>query len=290
MAMITGPDGPDGIDGPRTRDRYGIFNVAEIDQLPEHAGLGGLQWITGNCGDSTGYEVECAPDLNTKTFTNEPSFQVALPFVVYATRLCGSVGFTEAESQRLVFQKLKATEQSTVEAVFSAQLFGQSPGLANNPAAAPFFIGATDNFADGVGQLEAAFYAQYGQQGVLHVPIRSGSHMASQHLIWPDKEHPMPGNAAVWRTAIGSAVSIGNYSSLSPAGAVPAVGTQWIYMTPPIKIWRQSDEDVFVSPIEGSLNRATNQETWLAERSYVMGFECDVVLAVNVELPTQTTT
>jgi hypothetical protein len=114
--------------------------------------------------------------------------------------------------------------------------------------------------------------------------------MASQHLIYADKEHPMPGNAAVWRTAIGSAVSIGNYPSLSPAGALPAVGTQWIYMTPPVKIWRQSDEQVFVSPVEGALNRATNQETWLAERTYVMGFECDVVLAVNVELPTQTTT
>src|SRR5262245_38889246 len=204
MAMITGPVGPDGVEGPRTRDRYGIFSVAEMAPMPPHAGLGGIQWITGNCGDTTGYEVECGIDLNAKTFQSEPSFQLALPFVVYAGRLCGTVGFTEAESQRLVMQKLKASEQGTVETVFSAQQFGQSPGLANNPAAAVVPIGATDNSADAIGQLEAAFYTNYGPQGVLHVPVRSGSHMGSQHLIYPDREHPMPGNAAVWRTAIGS--------------------------------------------------------------------------------------
>jgi hypothetical protein len=249
-----------------------------------------VQWLTGNCGFSVGYEVECAETLNVKEFTNEEAFEVALPFVVYAGRLCGSVGFTEAESQRYTFDKLKASEQAVVERVFSEQLFGQSPGLANNPDAAPVFIGATDNFADAIGQLEAAFYAQYGQQGVLHVPLRSGQHMASQHLIVADSEFPLPGNERVWRTASGTAVSIGNYAGTSPAGAPPAVGTQWIYITPPVKIWQQPDSAVFVSPVEGSLNRATNQETWLAERTYIVGFECGIVLGVNAELPTQTTT
>lgn len=290
MAVTTGPVGPDGIEGPRTRDRYGLFSVAEIDTLPNHAVLGGLQWITGNCGDATGYTVNCAPSLTTKSFPNEPGYQVANPFVVYAGRLCGPVGFDEAESQRLVVQKLKANEQAVVENVFSQQAFGQSPGLANNPAVVTVVIGATDNFADAIGQLEAAFYANYGPGGVIHAPIRSGSHFASQHLITPDREHPLPGNSAVWRTAIGSAVSIGNYANLSPVGAAAAVGTQWIYMTPPVKIWRQSDSDIIVAPLEGALNRATNQETWLAERAYVVGFECGVVYAVNAELPTQTTT
>lgn len=290
MAVTIPPVGPTGIEGPRTRDRYGIFNVAERDTLPQHASLGGLQWITGNCGFSLGYEVACIDALAEKDFDNEPSFTLALPFVVYATRLCGSVGFTEAESQRLVVAKLKASEQAIVEAAFSDQLFGQSPGLANNPAVVtvPAVVGS--NFADDIGRLEAAFYAVYGQQGVLHVPLQAGMHMSSQHLLWADRDHPMPGNSGVWRTESGTAVSIGNYSGNTPAGAAPPAGTQYIYMTPPVKIWSQPDSALQPSPIEGSLNRATNQETWLVERTYVVGFECDVVFAVEASLPTQTTT
>lgn len=287
MASLTGPVFTT---GPTTRDRYGLFAVAEMATMPENASIGGVQWLTGNCGFSEGYEVECAATLNVKTFTNEESFEVALPFVVYAGRLCGSVGFTEEESQRYTFDKLRASEQAVVERVFSEQLFGQSPGLANNPDVTTVAIGATDNFADAIGQLEAAFYAAYGYQGTLHVPIRSGAHMASQHLLFADTEFPLPGNERVWRTATGTAVSIGNYAGTSPVGAAPAVGTQWIYMTAPVKIWRQSDSEVFVSPVEGSLNRATNQVTWLAERTYIAGFECGAVFAVNAELPTQTTT
>lgn len=287
MAILTGPVT---VAGPTTRDRYGIFAVAEMEDLPEHAALGGVQWITGNCGDTVGYEVECAADLNTKLFTNEESFEVAFPFVVYAGRLCGSLGFTEVESQALTLAKLKASEQATVENVFSRQLVGQSPGLSNNPDVTPVAIGATDNFADAIGQLEAAFYAAYGQQGVLHVPLRAGMHMSAQHLLWPDSDFPLPGNQRVWRTESGTAVSIGNYAGLSPVGGAPAAGTQYIYMTSPVKIWRQPDSQVFVSPIEGSLNRTTNQVTYLAERFYVMGFECDAVFSALVELPTQTTT
>lgn len=288
MAVTTGPIL---VEAPQTRERYGLFSVAEIDEsVDPHAWLGGVQFITGNCGQAVGYEVNCAPSLAAKTFANEPSYEVATPFVVYAGRLCGTVGFTEQESQRLTFNKLKAFEQSVVENVFSRQLFGQSPGLSNNPSAQVVTVAAGINFAEAIGRLEAAFYANYGYAGVIHAPFQAGMHMASQHLLFPDSEHPLPGNQRVWRTESGSAVSIGNYAGNSVLDVAPVAGHQWIYMTPPVKIWRQSDAQVFVSPIEGSLNRATNQETWLAERSYVMGFECDEVYAVDATLPTQTTT
>lgn len=285
MAILTGPVT---VDGPNSRDRYGIFSVAERADLPAHAAIGGVQWITGNCGTSTGYEVECAATLDVKTFPNTPSFETALPFIVYAGRLCGTVGFTVEEQQRLTLQKLKATEQATVEMVFSRQLFVQSPGLSGNPAAVT--VPAGTNFADSVGKLEAAFYAAYGQQGVLHVPIRSGTHMMGQHLLIPDREHPLPGNSKVWRTVTGSAVSIGNYAGNSPADAAPAAGHEWLYMTPAVKIWASPDSQVEISPVEGSLNRTTNQETWLAERFYIVGFECDAVFAIDATMPTTTTT
>ena len=286
MASLTGPVT---VAGPTTRDRYGIFNVAERETLPEHAAIGGVQWITGNCGTSVGYEVECASTLDVKTFPSVGSFDVALPFIVYAGRLCGPVGFTEEEQQALVVSKLKASEQSVVENVFSRQLFAQAPGLSNNAAVVTVPTAPT-NFADAIGLLEAAFYAAYGQQGVIHAPIRAGEHMISQHLLVPDSEHPLPGNSRVWRTASGSAVSIGNYAGNSPLDVAPVAGHQWIYMTSPVKIWSQPDSEIFVAPIEGALNRTTNQETWLAERFYVVGFECSAVFAIDATLPTTTTT
>lgn len=277
------------VDGPVTRDRYGLFAVAQMADLPAHAATGGVQWLTGNCGDSQGYAVNCVDSHAAKTFDSEDAFSTADPFVVYASRLCGTVGFTPDEQQRAVVQKLKATEQATVERVFSDSTFGADPGLANNPDAvvAP---GTPTNFVDAIGLLEQAFYQAYGQQGVIHMPFRAGEHAASQHILYADSEHPLPGNARVWRTAVGSAVSIGNYSGNSPVGVAPAAGHQWIYITPPVKIWRSSDSDLIVSPLRGALNRTTNQETWLAERFYIVGFECDIVFAIDATLPTTTTT
>lgn len=277
--------------GPATRDRYGLFSVAEIETLSkgDHALLGGVQWITGNCGDAVGYQINCGESLAAKAFANEPSFSIANPFAVYAGRLCGSIGFTEAENQRLVVQKLKANEQTIVEQVFSDQLFGQFPGLANNPSVVTVPTAAGVNFVESIGRLEAAFYAAYGQQGVLHLPFRAGEHASAEGLLTADAAHPMPGNSRIWRLVTGTAVSIGAYSGNSPAGAAPAAGHQWLYMTPPVKIWKLRDEDLIISTIEGSLNRSTNQETWLAERIYIVGFECDTVFAIDATLPTQTT-
>jgi len=288
MAVTTGPIT---VDAPQTRERYGIFAVAEREVLPPGALLGGVQWITGNCGDAIGYAVACADSLALKTFASEASFNVATPFVVYAGRLCGTVGFTEAEQQMLLMNKLRANEQRVVEQVFSDQLFGESPGLANaTPNATTVPTAAGVNFVESIGRLEAAFYNEYGYAGTIHMPFRSGEAAAGQHILYSDTEFPLPGNDRVWRTAAGSVVSIGAYSGTSPAGAAPAAGHQWIYMTPPVKIWSQPDSVLEPSPIEGSLNRSTNQETWLVERGYVMGYECGAVFAIDATLPTQTTT
>lgn len=285
---MTVTTGPVFVTGPQTRDRYGLFAVAQMEDIPAHAALGGVQWITGNCGLGIGYQVDCAVSLAAKNFTGSNLVDVATPFIVYAARTCGTVGFTAAEQQALTLQKLKASEQAVVESVFSEQLFGQSPGLANN--ADVVTVPAGTNFVDSIAKLEEAFYAAYGQAGVLHLPFRSGEHASSYNLFTADAEHPMPGNSNVWRTALGSMASIGNYSGKSPVGAAPAAGHQWLYMTSPVKIWRQPDSAVTVSPLEGALNRTTNQETWLAERFYVAGYECNAVFAIDATLPTTTTT
>ena len=74
---------------------------------------------------------------------------------------------------------------------------------------------------------------------------------------------------------MGSVVSAGCYAGNTPGGVVPADGTFWVYITGQTTVWRTPDSEVMISPLEGALNRTTNQFRMLAEREYVVTYECD---------------
>ncbi len=77
---------------------------------------------------------------------------------------------------------------------------------------------------------------------MIHVPYFAGSvALAANHLIEKDA-------AGIWRTPAGTAVSIGNYSGVSPAGVAPGAGAAWFYITGQVSIWRSSDS--FYSPFD----------------------------------------
>lgn len=273
MAVLTGPVY---VPNPTPQvQRYGLFTVAvgPMD-LPGHAADGGITWLSASCGEAGGYEVNCLDSLATKgPFTDSLNVPTATPFVVVTGFECALVGISQAERTRLALEKLAATEQAAVESIFSQGSFGQSPSLANNtPAAAD--VGPAANFAEGFSQLEAAFYQTYGYPGVIHVPLAGGA-IAQGAMI-------MAREARVWRTALGSAVSIGNYASLSPAGVAAAAGSVWIYITPPVAIWRSNDP--FVAPIEGALDRTTNEVTTYVEREYVVAYDPCPVYATEAVL------
>ena len=250
--------------------RYGLFQAA-IGPLPleTHMRGGGLYWYNTMCGGGQGYETNCLADLDAKVF-NEAGLDivVALPFVVLASYTCApNLGVDEME--RLTRQKLHSIEQSVVEQAFSDSLFGMSPGLANNPDVVTVASGATE-LVDVIGELENALYctSQYGPPGVLHVPFVVFERMKSEHLIEFSNGR--------WRTAVGTVVSTGCYSGNEPDGDAPAAGTFWIYITGQTVVWRTAQGEEEIVPVEGSLNRTTNQYTGVAEREYVVGFECGV--------------
>jgi hypothetical protein len=118
--------------------------------------------------------------------------------------------------------------------------------------------------------LENAIYctSQYGPRAYLHMPLAVFNHLKSEHLIDFDGRR--------WRTPAGSVVSAGCYAGADPDGVAPADGTFWIYATGQTTVWRTGGSDVFVAPVEGALNRTTNQYTGLVEREYAVGFECGV--------------
>lgn len=248
--------------------RYGLFNAATmVPTWDEKFGSGGIVFEDEFCGLPRGYDTACTDALATKTWDTQTQV-TGTPFVVYAGIQCGSVGHTEAEFQAKALNRLKAGEQGAVEQIFSRQLNGQSRGLANATPNATTITATTTTgnhlIADQIGALEESLYSTYGLLGVLHVPFQYGERMQAEQLLIKD--------GSVWRTVLGTAVSIGNYDGYSPAGVAPVAGHTWIYITGQTFVWRNPDP--FVSSLEGSLNRATNQVFILAEREYVVTYEC----------------
>jgi hypothetical protein len=256
--------------------RYGLFQAAvgPLD-LPTHARNGGTRYETAICGIGQGYEIECLLDQNSKAgfwTGNGLTNVVGLPFMVAATVQCGSAGYTFDEQRAFVIERLKGVEQSMVEQIFSNSSFGQGPGLVTADGITTV-TGAGDTVVQVLSELERARYCgftgnttQYGVPGYLHVAIPVFNALKEAHLIEFDGTR--------WRTPIGTVVSTGCYANNDPAGAAPADGVFWMYLTGQTTVWRTSDNDIQVAPVEGSLNRATNQMLMLAEREYVVTYEC----------------
>lgn len=255
--------------------RYGLFQAAvgPLD-LPVHARNGGLRYVTSLCDDGFGYEINCIGSTVSKAaeFSAGTATVLGLPFIVAATVTCGTVGFTYEEQRAFVLERLRGVEQSLVESIFSDSTFGQQPGL----RAADGIVtvaGAGDTVVDVLSELERARYcgavgntARYGPPGYLHAPIPVFNALKSEHMIDFDGTR--------WRTPMGTVVSAGCYSNNDPAGVAPADGVFWMYLTGQTTIWRTPDSEVQIAPVEGSLNRTTNQMLMLAEREYVVTYEC----------------
>jgi hypothetical protein len=252
---------------------YGLFTVAQAmgtlvegTPVPVHAGQGGLYYETHVCGLPYCFETNCIDTLGTKTIDDEFVVVNGDPFVIVTDLTCGLVGLTPERTRSFLAEKAFAGEQAAVELTFSIGACGAEPSLANSavPATA---LAASANPVAAVSALEEALYSTYGLVGVLHVPYLAGAYMTANHLIEKD-------NAGIWRTAAGTAVSIGNYAGLSPVGVAPGANATWFYITGQVSIWRAAEDQVFYSPFDASINRTTNQWNGFREREYIVAYEC----------------
>lgn len=250
--------------------RYGLFTAANgpLD-LPIHSRNGGLQYVEAMCGGGAPYEVECISAQNLKTFTGSTNTVLGAPFVAMATFTCGTVGYTPAELRAFAVEKLKSTEQATVEAAFSTGAAGAAPSL-TAASGAVTVVGGGTTVDEVLSELERALYctSQYGVPGVVHVPIPVFNAMKSADLV------NLVGGR--WVTALGTVVSTGCYAGNDPAGVPAADGTFWLYITGQTTVWRDPDSAIHVAPVEGTLDRTTNQQLMLAERYYVVAYECGI--------------
>lgn len=274
---------------------YGLWDTI---QTPSPDGVHwqqGVTW-TERCptGDTT-YD-ECLavtgtgapPEPPAKTANVDQSSRGATPFTVYAEFDCSPVGLGDAQS--IAQDALARVEQLQVEEAFWTGVAGGQavvfPHLAANAevldgevvlqsVATPTVTGA--DVAHALGVLEQQLAGCYAGQGLIHVPRSALATLAAWNLLEQrDGGLFTPGGNRI--------VAGGGYTGTGPDGTTPADGTTWIYATGAAWGYRS---DVYFSQVRDSLNRSSNTLRLLAERNYLIGFECCLLAAhITLGVPT----
>jgi hypothetical protein len=243
--------------------RYGLFSVVPPRALPDQARLGGLEYQIAENFGSRSYDVTCAPGA-TKTFDGGPATVVANPFLIYTSLSCGLVGHTMDEIRAYLEERARVAEQGAVELAFSNSANGLNLGLANNASAVT--LAASSNVIAAISALEGWLYQTqaYGKPGVLHIPAVAAVWLHQVNVI-------SKGPDGIWRTPIGTMVSIGNYSGNLPNGSAPAAGHTTFYITGQMGLWREPT--ALIPDLGETIDRALNQWNGLAERFYVASID-----------------
>lgn len=214
------------------------------------------------------------PTANVLNYLNRG----ATPFTPYARFDCAPVGNPEA--LKVATTALAQSEAYQVERAFwTGVVDGQMvafPHLAANAAmsdaqgyllqtaATTIVTGAAVDIATGLGLLEQQLANCYNGVGVIHVPMKALPTLDAWGLV-----KAVNGQL---RTLNGNLVAAGaGYTGSSPAGVAPIPGESWFYATGAVFMYRG---DVKTFPLEASINRNNNTLQMMAERTYVLGWDC----------------
>lgn len=246
----------------------------------------GIEWqsLCGNSATALDYCVTGAALPAQKVDTGGLEPRAANPFTVYAEIDCSPVG---THWERGMADARRLLEQSEAHAVEQAFWTGTAAGVTNTVyprlAADTAVYDTGSSFrvqlqtvavvvtgglgvtpALGMGALEDAAADCYHGVVTIHVPMIAIPSLMHRGIIQRD--------GARLRTISGNTVVVGaGYANTSPAGVAAGVGQAWIYSTGTVFGYRSS---VKTFMREQSLERSTNTLKAIAERTYVLGFEC----------------
>lgn len=283
---------------PFTLPGYDLLSTATQLDIPEARWRMGLTWEP-LCPEAGGTYDPCvavvdgddgaeqAPTPSDKSATTEWQIRGAVPFTAYSQIDCSPVGAWDNLSSRNQ-QALIRSESRFVESAFwtgQAETGGPVtvyPHLASDtefsdgdllqPAATTVTATAQD-IVTAIGMLEAAMRECYPGTATLHMPIRLAALAAAEGLI-------APRSGIMYTTSTGSKVVIGSYPGTAPDGSTPPDGTTWMYATGEVFFVRERTPHSF-RPAE-SFDRSVNTLSMLAERTYLVGWDC-CLLAIPVE-------
>lgn len=275
---------------------YGLWDTVQQPSGDGPHWQQGITWIercpTGGstydeCLSVTG--VGAPPEPPAKTANVDQSIRGALPFTVVAEFECAPVGLAEAES--VASDALARVEQTQVETAFWTGVAGGQPvvfphlaadtevldgTVVLQPVASPAVTGA--DVAQALGALEQELADCYAGQGIIHVPRSVLPTLAAWNLITER-------DGRLYTTAGNLVVAGTGYTGSGPDGTAPAAGTAWIYATGAAWGYRS---DPYVTRLRDSLDRTSNTLRMLAERTYLIGFECCLLAAhIVLGVPTE---
>ena len=251
-----------------------------------HFGLGvtyevicGLGASTYNkCISVTGSGLATPPLPPSKTASNTLTARGATPFAVYTEIDCSAPGFwdrAEASAEEAlarvegyqVEKTLWTGAANGVTVMFphlaaNAQVLDED-GIVLQTAAVQVTGAAILDVVEGIGALEYALANCYEGVGVIHVPRNLAPHLAFANLLV--REGPR------YRTPNGNIVVLGaGYAGTGPDGTLTA-GSTWVYATGMPFIYR---DQARVLPVGQSIDRGRNTVKAIAERTYVIGWDC----------------
>lgn len=229
----------------------------------------------------------------TKAATTAITHRGATPFTVYAEVDCSAPDFWYRANE-VVGDALTQSEQWQVErAIWTGLAGGQlvvfphlsanaeiidSNGITLQTSTTTVSGGALGPFdvVEALGVIESELANCYDGVGVIHVPRVLLPAFASEGLIKKD--------GSIYRTVGGNIIVFGaGYTGSSPSGVVPP-SSVWIYATGAMFVYRSDAQVLPIQPergSSGSFDRMNNTIRAIAERTYVIGWDC-CQIGVNV--------
>lgn len=275
-----------------TARQYGLISVAQPGQEGDQPGKwrNGVTW-QGVCPTgATTFDDYCVTGVGAPTKTENVSLtqRGATPITAYAKIDCSPPGATEAEHRSRALDALSRVEELQIEAAFwtgtvaggsgaytayphlaaNAEVF-DSPGSLVSVLLQPAVTsvtGVTLDVVEALGRLEHALAGCLGGRGVIHMTAAVADAAWAQGLL--------DASGGRLSTRLGNQVAVGaGYTGSSPAG-VSTAGVHWMYATGPVFIYREDQAQVLGDKTADLFDRETNTMEVIAERTYVVGFDC----------------
>jgi hypothetical protein len=254
--------------------KYGIFSVADLSDSGEAHWQQGIEWEPQLCGPASTYRCPtCAQnddnEAPAKTYTDEGvPLETALPFTVYASFACSPIGNWDRAEER-ARAALLSGEERAVEAMMSAGVHASSNSLTGastvNITPTP---GTAVSIQTGLALLEQYLGANGKGEGTI-VGTRRDILLANTDgkLIVREGDH--------LETFLGTPVAAlaGITGTVGPNNTAAGPGESWLFaLGSRPRIIRGG---VFLtSERDYSLNTEDNNLNILAERTYVLGWDC----------------
>lgn len=186
-------------------------------------------------------------------------------FTAYLGVTCTAAGVAPrlTEFRRRLQAAFRAVEASAVEEVLSGNGPVFSPNL-TDANLEQLASGAAVSAVEGLALLENEI-ALVGN-GMIHVTPGTATALASRYLIEEARDGQM-------RTRLGTLVAVGaGYIGAYPTGGSPPTGDEeWAFASGFVEVHRGEDE-IIGPDIASSIDRSTNDVTFIAERNYVVAW------------------